>query len=134
MIIYGLALLSACMFAGVFVGTLIGQLIGIPGDIGGVGFAMLFLMLSTEILDRKGLMKKSASSGIEFWSAMYIPIVVAMAASQNVYAAISGGPTALVAGVAGCVVMFPLIKPLSKLAKPNENWEEDLAKELADKK
>jgi malonate transporter MadL subunit len=114
------------MFAGVFIGTLLGQIIGIPGDIGGVGFAMLLLMLSTEYLDKKGIMTKGASSGIAFWSAMYIPVVVAMAASQNVYAAISGGPTAIIAGVLGCVVMFPLIRPLSKLAKVNENWEAEL--------
>jgi malonate transporter MadL subunit len=52
---------------------------------------------------------------------MYIPVVVAMAMNQNIVAAISGGPAAILAGVAGCGIMFPLIKPLSKLAKSSED-------------
>ena len=38
--------------------------------------------------------------GVVFWSAMYIPIVVAMAAQQNVVAAVAGGRLALLAGAA----------------------------------
>lgn len=134
MIIYGLALLSACMFLGSLVGNILGGLIGVSSDVGGVGFAMLFLMLSTEFLDKKGIMTKAASSGIGFWSAMYIPVVVAMASCQNVYAAISGGPVAIITGIAGCVVMFPLIKPLTKLAHVNENWEQELDQQQTDNK
>jgi malonate transporter MadL subunit len=40
MIIYGVALLSACLLAGVFVGDLLGKLIGVEANVGGVGFAM----------------------------------------------------------------------------------------------
>jgi|TARA_X000000950_G_scaffold150826_1_gene185860 malonate transporter MadL subunit len=43
---------------------------------------------------------------------MYIPIVIAMAAKQNVIAAVSSGPMALLAGVAAVTVSFlaiPLI-------------------------
>jgi malonate transporter MadL subunit len=35
--------------------------------------------------------------GIAFWAMMYIPVVVAMAATQNVLVAVKGGPIALLA-------------------------------------
>jgi hypothetical protein len=41
MVIYGVALLSICMLAGVFVGDLLGDLIGVQANVGGVGIAML---------------------------------------------------------------------------------------------
>ena len=125
MAIYGVALLSACMFFGVWFGTALGALLGLQSDVGGVGFAMLFLMLASEYGEKKGLLKGGPESGIKFWGAMYIPIVVAMAMNQNVLAALKGGPCAILAGFAGCAVMFPLIKPLSRLAKPSAGWDDD---------
>ena len=44
MVIYGVALLSFCMIAGVFFGELIGYLIGIDANVGGIGIAMLLLI------------------------------------------------------------------------------------------
>jgi malonate transporter MadL subunit len=44
---------------------------------------------------------------------MYIPIVVAMAAKQNVIGALSGGWMALLAGVGAVVVSFLLIPVLA---------------------
>lgn len=46
---------------------------------------------------------------------MYIPIVVAMSANQNVIAALKGGPVALIAGIGAVFIGFLLIKPLSKI-------------------
>ena len=45
MIIYGVGLLAACMLIGVYAGDLIGALLGIDANIGGVGIAMLILIL-----------------------------------------------------------------------------------------
>jgi malonate transporter MadL subunit len=53
--------------------------------------------------------------GINFWSAMYIPIVVAMAAKQNVIAAVSSGWMAIIAGVAAVAVSFAMIPLLDKI-------------------
>jgi malonate transporter MadL subunit len=50
---------------------------------------------------------------------MYIPIVVAMAAKQNVLAAISGGWMALIAGVLTVIISFMMIPVLYKLIKRN---------------
>ena len=123
MVIYGVALLSACVFFGVWLGSILGALLGLNSDVGGVGFAMLFLVLASEYCGKKGLLTGDPEFGIKFWSTMYIPIVVAMSMNQNVLAAIKGGPCAILAGAAACCVMFPLIKPLSKLAKPSEDWD-----------
>jgi len=65
----------------------------------------------------KALTEGAAGNGIQFWSAMYIPIVVAMAARQNVAAAVDGGLLALLAGVAAVVVSFALVPVLSRVGK-----------------
>ncbi len=112
MIIYGVAILSACLLVGAFVGDILGKLIGVEANVGGVGFAMLLLIFITDYLRRRGTFCEVSQKGIGFWSAMYIPIVVAMAAQQNVVAALSGGPVALLAGllaVAACIVLVPAI-------------------------
>lgn len=119
MIIYGLMLMGLCMFAGLIVGDVLGLLLGISANIGGVGFAMLFLVVISQKLTEKGLLSKPAEQGVGFWNAMYIPIVVAMSANQNVVAALKGGPVALIAGLGAVVIGFLLIKPLSKIGSKN---------------
>ena len=52
---------------------------------------------------------------------MYIPIVVAMAAKQNVLAAVSSGWLALIAGVAAVAVSFAMIPLLSRLGRQNHD-------------
>ncbi len=116
MVIYGVMVLGLCMFAGTSVGLALGQLIGIKGDVGGVGFAMLLLVFVTPWLKKKGWLPKPSEDGIMFWNAMYIPVVIAMAATQNVAAALTGGWIALIAGVLSVVICFVLIRPLSAMA------------------
>lgn len=112
MAIYGTALLSICLLAGLALGRLLGWGVGLDKNIGGVGIAMLLLILACDRLHQSGRLKLPTESGITFWSAIYIPIVVAMAASQNVAAAIAGGWVAFLAGtlsVIACFAMVPLI-------------------------
>ena len=45
MVIYGVALLAVCMLVGVLLGELLGELIGVQANVGGVGIAMLLLIL-----------------------------------------------------------------------------------------
>lgn len=47
MAIYGVALLAACYIVGIFLGDMFGALVGVKANVGGVGFAMLFLILLT---------------------------------------------------------------------------------------
>jgi malonate transporter MadL subunit len=115
MVIYGVALLSLCYLAGKFFGNFLGSLIGIHTDIGGVGFAMLALIVLSEVFIRKGRLEYKSQEGILFWNAMFIPIIVAMSAQQNVYTAFKGGPVALVAGVMGTFLCFLLVPCISKI-------------------
>ena len=114
MVIYGVALLAFCMLAGVFVGDLLGQLIGVQANVGGVGIAMLLLIYLASRTDERFKWSPITEKGVSFWSAMYIPIVVAMAAKQNVAAAISSGWLAIVAGIAAVAVSFAMIPVLAK--------------------
>ncbi|PWC36042.1 malonate transporter subunit MadL [Azospirillum sp. TSO35-2] len=116
MIIYGVMVLGLCMFVGTAIGLTLGILLGIPSDIGGVGFAMLLLVFVTPWVKSKGWLPKASEDGIMFWNAMYIPVVIAMAATQNVAAALSGGWIAFIAGILSVVVCFALIRPLAAMA------------------
>ena len=120
MIVYGVALLGACLLIGVFVGELIGDLIGVQANVGGVGIAMLLLVIVAAKSNKRIKIGEITGQGVTFWSAMYIPIVVAMAAKQNVLGAIEGGPLALLAGVLAVVASFAMIPILSRIGEPAE--------------
>ena len=115
--IYGVALLAFCFLIGKLIGNYLGILIGLKSDVGGVGFAMLFLMLSYTYFKKKDLVKEMTAQGILFWSSMYLPIIVAMAATQNVKAAISQGPIAGVIGVVVTITGFLLVPLISKIGQ-----------------
>ena len=117
MAIYGTALLSLCLLCGLIAGKLVGLAIGIEANVGGVGIAMLVLILISGRLQRTGRMQPPTQSGVLFWSSIYIPIVVAMAAGQNVRGAIAGGPAAIVAGVVVVVVCFAMVPMISRLGQ-----------------
>jgi malonate transporter MadL subunit len=130
LVIYGVALLSGCMIAGAFLGDLLGELIGVQANVGGVGIAMLLLVLVSDHLQRAGRLKPVSRQGILFWSSIYIPVVVAMAASQNVLAAVEGGPAALLAGILAVAVGFALVPTISRIGRsekldPAEDDPED---------
>ena len=116
MVIYGIALLGACTLSGLLVGKLLGSLFGIEANVGGIGIAMLLLMYFS---NSKSYFKIGdiSEKGITFWSLIYIPIIVAMAAKQNVIGALDGGWMAVVAGffvVAISFLCIPLITNFKK--------------------
>ena len=115
MIIYGVALLSGCLLLGLLGGEILGVILGVQANVGGVGIAMLLLVLACSSRKFKTLVEGDSGKGIKFWSAMYIPIIVAMAAKQNVVAAVNGGMVALAAGVMAVIACFALVPVLSKL-------------------
>ena len=117
MVIYGVALLSFCMLAGIFIGEMIGKAIGIDANVGGVGIAMLMLIIFSNSSSKRYQLSSITESGVNFWSAMYIPIVVAMAAKQNVIAALSSGWMAIIAGILAVIVSFLMIPLLAKISR-----------------
>jgi malonate transporter MadL subunit len=120
-VIYGVALLSFCMLVGVFVGDLLGEVMGVQANVGGVGIAMLLLLVLSNLGSREAALSPITEKGIGFWSAMYIPIVVAMAARQNVFSALSGGWMAIVAGVAAVTASFAMIPLLARLGRGGQD-------------
>ena len=129
MIIYGVALLAGCYMVGNFIGDVLGKLLGVQANIGGVGFAMLLLIIISTWAMQKGYMKAPEEQGIKFWSAMYIPIVVAMSSIQNVAAALSGGLVAILGGILAVAIGFLLIPVLVSKRSEEKVSEADLAKD-----
>ena len=112
MVILGTALLAICYLVGVFVGEAIAALIGVKANVGGVGIAMLLLIAAQHFLRNRGFFAADVERGVTFWAMMYIPVVVAMAATQNVVVAAKSGPIALLSAAgafAACVIFIALI-------------------------
>ena len=116
MAIKGTALLALCTLLGAALGELLGKLLHVKANVGGVGLAMLLLMAARVWLARRGLLSPAFRLGVEFWAILYIPIVVAMAAQQNVRAALSGGPMVVVSGIAVVATCFLLVAFVGALA------------------
>ena len=115
MLIYGLGLLAFSYLAGQLFGDFLGELIGVQANVGGVGFAMLLLVLLHNYFHKKGYIKSNFEEGISFWSNMYIPVIVAMSASQNALLAFNKGLLPLLAGVSIVILGFLLVPVMSKL-------------------
>ncbi|GAU78530.1 malonate transporter subunit MadL [Fusibacter sp. 3D3] len=114
--IYGLGIVAFCMYVGSFIGYFIGEALGISGNVGGVGFAMLILiLLSNYVEEKKGGWSEKTQNGIYLLSALYIPIVIAMAGIQNVVAAFTGGAIAFVAGAVATIGSMFLVPLIGKL-------------------
>ena len=112
MIIYGTALLAVCHLLGIFIGDLLGRALGANTNVGGVGIAMLLLIFARLYMQKSGKLPKLTELGVEYWGAMYIPVVIAMAAQQDMVAALRGGPVAVlsaIAAVGACAVVIAII-------------------------
>ena len=120
MVIYGVAILAGCFLVGTIVGEFIGTLMGVDSNVGGVGIAMLLLIVVVDKLIKSGKISKPSLDGLSFWNQMYIPVVIAMAASQNVLGALTGGPLAIVAGIAIVVISWALVPVLSGKQKEED--------------
>lgn len=115
MTIYGTALLSACLLVGLSLGRCLGALLGVDADVGGVGIAMILLIVGSDRLQKAGWLKPPSDVGVTFWGSIYVPVVVAMAANQNVLAALTGGVMAIVAGLSGVALCFVLVGVFTRL-------------------
>lgn len=122
--IYGFGIVALCMFIGSFIGNSLGTVLGVKGDIGGVGFSMLLLVLISNYFEDKGRpFSSKTQNGILLLSALYIPVIVAMSSIQNVVAAFEGGLVAFAAGgiaTIGALFLVPLISKLVPSGKSEE--------------
>ena len=115
--IYGVAFLAACFLLGQMAGKDLGIALGVGGNVGGVGLAMLLLVLVNDRFYNKTSIHPETKSGIIFWSTMYIPVVIAMASVLNVKVALTGGWVAVFSGIIATSCCYLLIPMLSRLAK-----------------
>lgn len=112
--IASLVALALCMLLGKYIGTCFGTLVGINADVGGVGFAILLLLFVGNSRVFSFTKRQDFKDGMAFWKKMYIPVVVAMAASQNVYRMLNSGMVAIVGGAASVAFPFLLLYILHK--------------------
>lgn len=103
-----------------------GRLVGLNANVGGVGFAMLFLLLLCSYSEtvKTSLKNERFSDGLRFWQNMYIPVVIAMSASQDVVKAVRSGWLAILCGVTLTVLSLCLIPFVSRISSSKNNLEE----------
>ena len=113
----GVALLAGCFIVGQLLGETLGRLIHIDANVGGVGFAMLLLVFAQNWLEKQNRLTPQLVGGIQFWSNMYIPVIVAMSSVQNVRVAVSSGFLALFAGLIPVLLCLFLVPVLAKFTQ-----------------
>lgn len=115
MTIFGVALLAVCTLLGAWLGDLLGMALHVKSNVGGVGIAMILLILARVWLQRRGALSHPMKLGVEFWASLYIPIVVAMASTQNVAGAVKGGPVVVTAAVGSVVLCWGAMALISRM-------------------
>ena len=121
MMIHGVALLAACFLVGRVLGEYLGIWIGIDANVGGVGFSMVLLIGAVQWMHNHGRLNPQFESGVIFWGNLYIPVIVAMSAVQNVKGALSSGLIAVLAGIIPTALCFLLVPWLSRLIRTNSD-------------
>ena len=129
MTIYGVAILAICTLLGSYLGDLLGAALGVKSNVGGVGMAMIMLISTRIWLEKRGLLSPGIKLGLVFWGALYIPIVVAMAASLNVLGAVREGPMVLIASALTVLVCFSGVAIMGRLSGKAETMDEIEARE-----
>lgn len=120
MIIYGTALLAVCHLLGIFLGDVLGLALGVKTNVGGVGIAMLLLIFARLYMQKTNRLPKLTELGVEYWGALYIPVVVAMAATQDVVAALRGGPVAVLAAIGSVTLCAGVISAINRTERSEE--------------
>lgn len=123
MTIYGTALLAVCHLLGIFLGELLGRALGVSSNVGGVGIAMLLLICARLYGHQRGWLDARSEEGVHYWGALYIPVVVAMAMTQNVLAALRGGPMALAAAFVTVFLCAVCISMINRMERGEEDGQ-----------
>ena len=76
---------------------------------------MLLLIFVTNSKKLAFTQKPAFVQGVNFWKAMFIPVVIAMTATQNVFSMLSSGIVAVVAGAAAVGFSYLMLFVLHKL-------------------
>ena len=115
MTIFGVAVLAICTLLGAFLGDLLGMALHVKSNVGGVGIAMILLILARVWLQKRGMLSHPFKLGVEFWASLYIPIVVAMASTQNVAGAVKGGPVVVTAALGSVILCWAVMALIGRM-------------------
>jgi malonate transporter MadL subunit len=129
--IFGVALLAVCTLVGALLGDLLGMALHVKSNVGGVGIAMILLILARAWMQKRGLLSHPMKLGVEFWASLYIPIVVAMASTQNVAGAVRGGPVVVTAALASVLLCWGVMALIGRLGRDEAAGPEHAAHVLA---
>ena len=129
MTISGVALLALCTLLGQALGELLGAQLGVKANVGGVGMAMILLIAARVWLTDRKLWTAGVNQGVMLWASLYIPILIAMAAQQDVVAAVSGGPMVLIGGIGVVGLCFAMVALIGRVAGRGETMDEIEARE-----
>lgn len=121
--IFGVAALSACMLLGSLIGNVFGDVIGAGREIGSVGFAILLLIFLTNS-KLEFVQKPAFVQGVTFWKNMFIPVVIGMTATQDVFHMLSSSFVAIIAGAAAVGASFLMLWVLHKMGEKKEKVEQ----------
>ena len=66
MVIYGVSFLGACYILGQLLGEFLAKWIGVKANVGGVGFAMLFLILAHDYFNKRNFFPLKRKKGFCF--------------------------------------------------------------------
>ena len=77
--------------------------------------AVLLLIGARLYAHHRGWLTALSEAGVSYWGALYIPVVVAMAAQQNVVAALRGGPVALIAAIGSVLLCGVFVSFINRL-------------------
>jgi malonate transporter MadL subunit len=91
--------------------------------------AMILLIAARVWLTNRKLWTVGVNQGVMLWASLYIPIVIAMAAQQDVAAAVSGGPMVLIGGIGVVCLCFAMVALIGRLAGRGETMDEIEARE-----
>jgi malonate transporter MadL subunit len=130
--IFGVALLAICTLIGALFGDLLGMALHVKSNVGGVGIAMILLILARAWMQKRGMLSHPMKLGVEFWASLYIPIVVAMASTQNVAGAVRGGPVVVTAALGSVLLCWLAMAAIGRLGRAEgETVSTDAAHVLA---
>jgi len=124
MTISGVALLAICTLLGGLMGDWLGIVLGVKANVGGVGIAMTLLIGARLWLFRHHRLSPGLKQGVGFWGSLYIPIVIAMAAQQNVVSAVKSGPLVIAAAIGTLIVCFAAVALISRMGGKSETMDE----------
>ncbi len=117
---FGTVLIALSLLAGTALGSILGSLFNLDTEVGSVGFGILIFLFLISVLKSTRHFSPDLEKGILFWKQLYIPIVIAMASTQDVFSAMSKGGIAIACGAAPVLLTIAIMFLLRERLESHE--------------